>query len=98
MTASLPRPEPDPSVLESLARELAAPHLAPVVDLVAYPVKDADRSSVVVRNAGGAVRLWLTDTGQEQHEVLTGRDPVGRTDPMAFLPYRLEQADPSPDN
>ena len=98
MTASLPRPEPDPSVLESLARELAAPHLAPVVDLVAYPVKDADRSSVVVRNAGGAVRLWLTDAGQEQHEVLTGRDPVGRTDPMAFLPYRLEQADPSPDN
>jgi phosphonoacetate hydrolase len=86
------------SVAEALALELASPDLAQIIDLVAYPAPDAGRPAVVVRNSGGAVRLWLTETGEERHEVLAGRDPVRNTDPLAFLPYRLECADPGPDN
>jgi phosphonoacetate hydrolase len=89
---------PQPQGPEQLARELASPDLAHIVDLVAYPTRHEGRPAVVVRNAGGAVRLWLTDTGVERHEVLAGRDPVGNTDPSAFLPYRLELDDPAPDN
>src|SRR4051794_34455624 len=84
---------------EALALELASPELAGIIDLVAYPaLEPGDRPSVIVRNSGGAVRLWLTESGAERHDVLLGRDPVRNTDPLAFLPYRLEQADPSPDN
>ena len=87
------------SAAEAVAMELASPELARIIDLVAYPVRDdADRPAVIVRNSGGAVRLWLTETGQERHELLAGRDPVQNTDPLAFLPYPLECADPGPDN
>jgi phosphonoacetate hydrolase len=87
-------------VVESLAVDLAAPDLAHIVDLVAYPDLAAapGQPAVVVRNSGGAVRLWRTESGDERHELLTGRDPVANTDPLAFLPYRLECADPGPDN
>ncbi|HST84526.1 MAG TPA: alkaline phosphatase family protein [Kineosporiaceae bacterium] len=88
--------EPAPPV-EALAVALACADLAHIIDLVAYPVP-GDPPAVVVRNADGAVRLWLTESGEERHELLTGRDPVGNTDPLAFLPYRLECADPGPDN
>ncbi len=84
--------------VEALAVELASPELAHIIDLIAYPDADAGQPAVIVRNSGGAVRLWRTDSGQERHELLTGRDPVANTDPLAFLPYRLECADPGPDN
>ncbi|GAB2698552.1 alkaline phosphatase family protein [Thalassiella azotivora] len=74
---------------------LTAPDLARVVDLVAYPEGPRGApTSVVVANARGVVRLHP----DERHEVLHGEDPVARTDPMAFLPYEEELADPSPDN
>ncbi len=94
--------------VEALAAELTAPHLAHIVDLVAYPepgpgpggtaAAGAGRRSVVVRHRDGAVRLWLDDDLVEHHELLEGRDPVLVTDPLAFLPYGLEQAEPGPDN
>ncbi|MDP9827380.1 hypothetical protein J2S57_003129 [Kineosporia succinea] len=71
-----------------VARELV--RLEDIVDLVAYP----DDGTVVVHGSRGVVRLHPG----ERHEVLEGVDPVGVTDPLAFLPYPLEQADPSPSN
>ncbi|MFP5333952.1 MAG: alkaline phosphatase family protein [Actinomycetes bacterium] len=50
--------------------------------------------AVVVSNARGSVRLHPDG----RHEVLAGDDPVADTDPMAFLPYDRELADPCPDN
>ena len=76
---------------------LTRPDLAGIVDLVAHPeAADGDEAhrTVVVTNADGAVRL---DEGGT-HEVLYGRDPVAVTDPLAFLPYERELADPCPDN
>lgn len=74
---------------------LTDPALDRVVDLVAVPEgpRGAPRG-VVVANARGAVRLHPGGT----HEVLRGADPVADTDPMAFLPYEREVADPSPPN
>lgn len=86
---------PTQHVVRTVAEALAAPELAHVVDLVAYPA--AEPATVIVANADGAVRLSL-DAGTETHEILHGRDPVSNTDPLAFLPYDQEQADPSPDN
>lgn len=83
---------------EALAIELASPSLAHIIDLVAYPIMDADPRAIIVRNSAGAVRLWLAESGDERHELLAGCDPLRNTDPMAFLPYRLECADPGPDN
>ncbi|HZI98006.1 MAG TPA: alkaline phosphatase family protein [Actinomycetales bacterium] len=84
--------------LEAAVAALTASALAHVVDLVAFPEGPRGApTSVVVRNARGAVRLTVVD-GEERHEVLDGVDPVGCTDPMAFLPYERELADPSPDN
>lgn len=90
--------QPGRDAAEQVARALAAPELASVVDLVAHPAGDGARPAVVVRNHDGAVLLRLGPDGEEQHELLEGRDPVANTDPMAFLPYRLECADPGPDN
>jgi phosphonoacetate hydrolase len=84
---------------DAAVRALTDPALAGIVDLVAYPEAgpgphNGDGGTVVVANARGAVRLDAGGT----HEVLHGEDPVARTDPMAFLPYDDEVADPSPDN
>jgi phosphonoacetate hydrolase len=74
---------------------LTDPALAHVVDLVAQPEgAPGAPEAVVVTNACGAVRLHPDG----RHEVLHGRDPVASTDPMAFLPYERELADPGPDN
>ncbi|WP_088281318.1 alkaline phosphatase family protein [Kineosporia sp. A_224] len=88
------------AVRDAAVRALTDPALAGVVDLVAYPEAGpgphnlGPGATVVVANARGAVRL---DAGG-LHTVLHGEDPVGDVDPMAFLPYELEVADPSPDN
>jgi len=71
---------------------LSSPSLAAVVDLVAHP--EPVQGSVVVANAGGAVRLHPDG----RHEPLAGRDPVGCTDPLAFLPYRPDDAALARDN
>jgi len=63
--------------------------LSHVVDLVAWP----DGDGVVVANSEGRSRLSVEGT-----EVLTGRDPVGWQDPLAFTPLTDELADLSPPN
>ncbi len=78
---------------------LTSPALAGIVDLVAHPdpqpgATAAQDPTVLVAAAGGAVRLHPDG----RHEVVSGSDPVRWTDPMAFLPYAAELADPSPDN
>jgi hypothetical protein len=69
---------------------LTTPDLAEIVDLVAWLEAD----DVLVANHRGRVRLRADGA----HEVRAGADPVACTDPMAFLPYEQELADPSPPN
>lgn len=74
---------------------LTAPALASIVDLVAWPDGDGDGDgAVIVANAAGSVRLRVG----EPDELLDGVSPVPDQDPMAFLPYATECADPSPPN
>jgi hypothetical protein len=93
----------DVDLVERAVRALTTPQLADVVDLVAW-LEPADPSTeegsdgpapaVLVANHRGRVRLHHDG----RHEVLAGADPVASTDPMAFLPYEREVADPSPSN
>jgi phosphonoacetate hydrolase len=81
-------------VVDELARAveaLTAPELAEIVDLVAWPDRDG---GVMVANAGGTARLRL----DEPADVVDGVNPVAEQNPMAYLPYENEQADPSPPN
>src|SRR5689334_11725858 len=90
-----PQPHtPDPRALDAAVAALTDERLSHIVDLVAYPVTYEGEPAVVVARHDGAVRL----TKDAAHDVLFGRDPVANTDPMAFLPYEAEIADPSPDN
>lgn len=73
---------------------LIAPELAAIVDLVAWPEGEGPERCVVVANSDGTARL----RADAPAELLHGRDPVADQDPMAFLPYEREVADPSPDN
>jgi len=89
-----PLPE---EALRKIAQALTTAELAPIVDLVAYPQPGPEGPqgrAVLVYGARGTVRLLA---GQP-HQVLSGSDPVANTDPLAFLPYPLELADPSPGN
>ena len=61
---------------------LTAPELSSIVDLVVW-VDDVEGERVAhAANHLGTVRLR-----PGVHEVLTGTDPIGSEDPMAFLPY-----------
>ncbi|GAB3238161.1 alkaline phosphatase family protein [Kineosporia babensis] len=83
------------AVAVAIAEALTAPEFAAIVDLVAYPVENADgQRAVTVHGQHGVVRLHP----DERHEVIAGSDPVANTDPLAFLPYDQECADPSPEN
>lgn len=73
---------------ERMIEALCAPDLAPIVDLVVW----ADDGTPYAANHVGRVRLH--DDGPA--EVLAGANPLGSEDPMAFLPYERELADPSP--
>jgi hypothetical protein len=77
-------------LVQRAVQALTTQELSTIVDLVTWAEGDA----VLVANHRGCVRL--TEDGR--HEVLSGADPVARTDPLAFLPYALEVADPSPAN
>ena len=80
--------------MDALARAveaLTAPELAEIVDLVAWPDGDG---GVLVANASGTARL---QPGEPDH-VVAGVNPVADQNPMAFLPYENELADPSPPN
>lgn len=82
---------------DAARRALTSPQLSAVVDLVAHPdderTGDGDQRCIVVSNADGAVRL----SPDGSHELLHGRDPVGCTDPLAFLPYRPPDDGAAPD-
>lgn len=92
-------PHPDPAALAAAATALTAPELAAIIDLVAWPDPDAGRDSrgrpraVLVADHGGLARL---DDLHPEGAVVRGRHPLPSTDPMAFLPYAEELADPSP--
>lgn len=79
---------------ERVVDALTQPDLSDIVDLVAWPEGEGDERSVVVANSAGAARL----RPDQPDEVLYGADPVADQDPMAFLPYEDEIADPSPVN
>lgn len=99
MPAPTSRPAFPAAARDAAVEALTGAALAPIVDLVAFPdgspgAPVTARTAIRVHAADGAVRL-LPDGS---HELLHGRDPVAVTDPLAFLPYEREVADPSPDN
>lgn len=82
------------AVRERAVTALTDDDLSHVIDLVAWCEGDAGQRTAVVANHRGRVRLHADG----RHEVLVGDDPVADEDPMAFLPYERELADPSPPN
>ena len=94
MSAEALPPSDLAAVRERAVAALTTPELAQVVDLVAWCERDGDARVALVANHRGRVRLHADG----RHEVLAGADPVGDEDPMAFLPYERELADPSPPN
>jgi phosphonoacetate hydrolase len=82
---------------ESVVVALTSPDLASIVDLVVWAEVDqtggADEARVAMAASHvGRVRLHLDG----HHEVLEGQDPIASEDPMAFLPYERECANPGP--
>ena len=67
---------------------LCAPELAPIVDLVVW----VDGETPYGANHLGTVRF----RDGEPAEVVAGTNPIGSEDPLAFLPYEREVANPSP--
>jgi len=91
----------DRAALDAAVAALTEPSLAQAVALVAWPDPDAGRDAsgrplaVLVADHAGRVRL---EAENPDGVVLAGRHPLPSTDPMAFLPYEREVADPSPDH
>jgi len=89
----------DLAALDAAVAALTDPALADVVAVVAWPDPAAGRDdagrplAVLVADHGGLARL---DAATPDGAVLAGRHPLVSTDPMAFLPYAAEVADPSP--
>ena len=83
---------------ESVVTALTSPDLASIVDLVVWVEVEAGRSAAdagpvaMAASHVGRVRLHLDG----RHEVLEGLDPIASEDPMAFLPYDRECANPCP--
>ncbi len=76
---------------------LRAPELASIIDLVAWPSAERDELGrpmhiYIADHAGIAEFSALVPEGI----VVEGRHPIPSTDPMAFLPYSAEVANPSP--
>ncbi len=91
----------DRTALDAAVAALLDPALAGFVAVVAWPDPDAGRDAtgrpraVLVADSAGTARL---DDQHPEGLVVSGRHPLPSTDPMAFLPYELEVADPSPDH
>ncbi|ADP78846.1 alkaline phosphatase family protein [Pseudofrankia inefficax] len=83
----------DRAALAAAVATLTAPGLAHVVDLVAW-VADGWLN---VANAAGSARLPVTAPAGAW-QVLAGRNPVERQDPMHGVPRASALADPSPPN
>jgi len=77
---------------EDAVKALTQPDLAAAVDLVVWVEQGTDGPVALAANHLGRVRLHADG----RHEVLEGQDPVPSEDPMAFLPYELECANPGP--
>lgn len=78
---------------ERVVAALLTADLAPIVDLVVWAAPDPDGTQVAYA-ASHLGRVRLEPGGR--HTVLNGVDPIASEDPMAFLPYAAELADPSP--
>lgn len=89
MTQQLPSPENRAALRERAVTALCTPELAAIVDLVVW-VEDG---TAYAANHLGRVRWAADDARVVEH----GTDPIGSEDPMAFLPYEREVADPSPE-
>ena len=87
---------------ESVIEALTSPELASIVDLVVWVEIDDGRSSGVSSTVVGPVAMAASHVGRVRlrldgrHEVLEGLDPISSEDPMAFLPYDRECANPGP--
>jgi phosphonoacetate hydrolase len=82
---------------ESVVAALTSSDLASIIDLIVWVEVEASRSSdarrvAMVASHVGRVRLHHDG----RHEVLEGLDPIASEDPMAFLPYDRECANPGP--
>lgn len=77
---------------DKLIAAVCSPDLAPIVDLVLWLDDDPQPGTAYAANHLGTVR-WV---GDQPRELLTGSDPIGSEDPLAFLPYAEEVAHPSP--
>ncbi|MEZ5193905.1 MAG: alkaline phosphatase family protein [Nocardioides sp.] len=75
---------------------LCQPDLADIVDLVVWvedgPEGRAQGRTPYAANSVGRVRFHVDGPA----EVIAGDNPIGSEDPMAFLPYEREVANPSP--
>ncbi len=80
------------SARELMVAALCAADLDPIVDLVLWVEPVDGRPVAHAANALGRVRLHPGG----RHEVVAGQDPMPSEDPMGFLPYAAELADPSP--
>lgn len=81
-----------PAQREALIGALCAPELADIVDLVCWVADDPAGRTAYAANSIGRVRFRLDGPA----EVVAGENPIGSEDPLAFLPYDKELADPSP--
>lgn len=85
---------------EALVAALTSPDLASIVDLVVWVEDLVNETPVdhrVARVAMAASHLGRVQLHPDgRHEVLEGVDPIASEDPMAFLPYDRERADPGP--
>lgn len=77
---------------DKLIAAVCSPDLAPIVDLVLWIDDDPAPGTAYAASHLGVVR-WVGDL---ERELVSGSDPIGSEDPMAFLPYAEEVANPSP--
>ena len=78
---------------ERVVEALCGPGLAAIVDLVVWVEQHQGVPTAYAANHLGRVRLHP----DRDREVVAGTDPLGGEDPMAFLPYERELAEPSPE-
>ncbi len=78
----------DPDARQRMVEALCAPELAPIVDLVVWVEDDEPFGA----NHLGTVRFRYGGPA----ELVSGTNPIGSEDPLAFLPYDAELANPSP--